>query len=109
MQTLIAKKKKGAVKERIKTRYRGLCVTCEKAPTCTFPRDPDRPVFQCDEFEGRLNYSKVVVPAARSKKDSTTKGKVSEKFKGLCKICEKRDTCTYPKPEGGVWHCEEYE
>ena len=30
-------------------------------------------------------------------------------LKGLCVNCENRDTCTLPKAEGGVWHCEEYE
>ena len=29
-------------------------------------------------------------------------------YRGLCSLCENRTTCTYPKPEGGVWHCEEY-
>ena len=28
--------------------------------------------------------------------------------KGLCVNCANRETCLYPKPEGGVWHCEEY-
>ena len=32
----------------------------------------------------------------------------SAQYKGLCQTCEYRETCTYPKPEGGVWHCEEY-
>ncbi|MEI9476493.1 MAG: hypothetical protein WCO26_07950 [Deltaproteobacteria bacterium] len=30
------------------------------------------------------------------------------KHRGLCTICEDHGVCTYPKPEGGVWHCEEY-
>jgi len=29
-------------------------------------------------------------------------------YMGLCKSCANRETCTFPKPEGGVWHCEEY-
>ena len=29
--------------------------------------------------------------------------------KGLCRNCKKKETCTLPKPEGGVWRCEEYE
>lgn len=28
--------------------------------------------------------------------------------KDLCANCRNRDTCTYPKPEGGVWHCKDY-
>ncbi len=27
---------------------------------------------------------------------------------GLCMNCENRFSCTFPVPEGGVWHCEEY-
>jgi hypothetical protein len=31
-----------------------------------------------------------------------------EEFKGLCRDCKERLTCTVPKPVGGIWHCEEY-
>lgn len=30
-------------------------------------------------------------------------------FPGLCRNCARLTDCTYPKPEGGVWHCDEYE
>lgn len=33
----------------------------------------------------------------------------AERSKGLCMNCDHRSTCTYPVPEGGVWHCGEYE
>jgi hypothetical protein len=33
----------------------------------------------------------------------------SSKYKGLCKNCKKRDNCKLPRPEGGVWRCEDYE
>jgi hypothetical protein len=29
--------------------------------------------------------------------------------RGLCINCDVRNTCTFPKPEGGVWFCEEYQ
>jgi hypothetical protein len=29
-------------------------------------------------------------------------------FKGLCMNCDHRFECRLPRPEGGVWHCEEY-
>jgi hypothetical protein len=29
--------------------------------------------------------------------------------RGLCMNCDVRDTCTFTKPEGGVWFCEEYQ
>jgi glutamate dehydrogenase (NAD(P)+) len=50
------------------------------------------------EKEWKLLYSKT--------------GKVIEKevteYQGLCKTCAKRETCTIPKPKGGVWRCKEY-
>ena len=32
----------------------------------------------------------------------------AERFKGLCMNCDNRFDCLLPRPEGGVWHCEEY-
>jgi len=89
--------------------YRGLCSTCKHAPTCAFPREPQRPAFFCEEFE--------IERAPATKRDgeanpflaSFVPAKESAKLSGLCSDCEGRQTCVYPKPEGGVWHCEEYQ
>jgi hypothetical protein len=92
--------------------YRGLCSTCKHASECTFPRDPKRPVMQCEEFEGIL-YAPEEISRAYTQfigeEAPTTYEEKPTQLKGLCKLCEKRATCTYPKPEGGVWHCAEYE
>jgi hypothetical protein len=29
-------------------------------------------------------------------------------IKGLCATCESFPTCAFTKPDGGIWHCEEY-
>lgn len=34
--------------------------------------------------------------------------KTLERFKDLCINCAKLETCTIPKPEGGIWRCKEY-
>lgn len=88
--------------------YRGLCSTCKNASECTYPRDPKRPVLQCEEFEG---VTKISEKSSRTNISLVKKRapKTDEAVNGLCKLCEKRLTCTFPKPEGGVWHCEEYE
>lgn len=93
----------------IYVRY-GLCRTCVKAPECTFPRDPGRPVRSCDEFEGadgprseRLPRS--VAPAIFPTGGARAKG--GAELKGLCLQCARRETCAYPRPAGGVWHCDE--
>lgn len=84
----------------------GLCASCVHAEGCTFPRSPGRPVMQCEEFEGACGDA----PACG---DDLAKGPEAPPdtggAKGLCRTCARRDTCTFPKPEGGVWHCEEYD
>jgi hypothetical protein len=35
--------------------------------------------------------------------------KYSNNYAGLCKICGSSEICTFPKSEGGVWECDEYE
>jgi len=40
--------------------------------------------------------------------DKPEKNRDDGEIVDLCATCVKRDTCTLPKPEGGVWHCEEY-
>jgi hypothetical protein len=85
-----------------------LCANCKNAPTCAFPKDPDRPSFYCEEFEiEELPQKKITqMPSADS---HSTKEKDKSGFKGLCSDCENRRTCKFPRLEGGIWHCEEYQ
>jgi hypothetical protein len=91
-------------------KYRGLCSTCKNAPGCTFPRDSQKPVLNCEEFEVDTCPS---VETTREEKSASSapvdvEDEDSNKFIGLCSNCDNRRTCVFPKPEGGVWHCEEY-
>jgi len=83
----------------------GLCRDCSKAATCTFPRDPSRPVWSCDEFDG-ANLTPTHPPAPAVRTVTEESGEATE-LKGLCRECTNRFTCSYPKPLGGVWHCDE--
>ena len=99
-----------------KVKYVGLCSTCRHAATCTYLKDAKCPVINCEEFEIEISElpretfsgkdvsaSKRLSTGRRSSRDD------SARYKGLCSDCENRKTCMYPKPEGGVWHCEEYQ
>ena len=33
---------------------------------------------------------------------------ITRVLRGLCASCDLRDVCTYPRPLGGVWNCDEY-
>ena len=97
-----------------KNRYLGLCSYCKSAPNCTFMRDPSRPVCECEEFN-EFTYAPVRVPNHQKNillKNLSNHPSTSEDlfhhYRGLCSDCEERANCVYPKPEGGVWHCEEF-
>jgi len=97
-------------RERVANRqwYPGLCATCVNEPDCTFPRSVDHPVLTCDEFEGAVDVMpRPVVESAQQAERFAVANR--EWFPGLCMTCEKRETCTFPKPEGGVFNCDEFE
>jgi hypothetical protein len=85
-----------------------LCANCKNAATCTFPKAPDKPSFYCEEFElEELPQKKITrTPSIES---HFTKEKDTSELKGLCSDCENHRTCKFPKHEGGIWHCEEYQ
>ncbi len=91
--------------------HTGLCVCCINAENCTFRKDEDQPVLQCAEFEGyacrQVNDSLISKPGGSSVLNGHyTYG--DTKYLGLCSNCIHRDTCQFPRPQGGVWRCEEY-
>ncbi|MBN1804593.1 MAG: hypothetical protein JW837_05035 [Sedimentisphaerales bacterium] len=90
-------------------RYFGLCMNCKNASSCTFPRDPARPIFYCEEFEINKTTTNMTIKKGQSQaKGPDNKEKDSLKFIGLCIDCKARRNCAFPKPEGGIWRCEEY-
>jgi len=53
--------------------------------------------------------SNNISPMTSSQDRSPDEVKDKGESKGLCRNCKKHETCILPKPEGGVWHCKEYE
>ena len=93
--------------------YPGLCSCCSLAPTCTYPRVSGRSILQCDEFDGITRPPEQVVkmkekPPANRFSETVSDVQGRSNSTGLCAYCDGLKNCTYPKPEGGVWHCEEY-
>ena len=93
--------------------YGGLCATCNHTNDCTFPRDPNRPVIDCNEFDCREGVQPAkgptgVVPVAEHEAVSGSRPDVPDSVLGLCRNCEHYGDCELCKRTGGVWHCEEY-
>jgi hypothetical protein len=83
----------------------GLCGTCAGAPVCTLPRKRSVPVMQCLEFVGEDGVVRDVRPPAPRSLEGDG---ASRREPGLCSWCEAHRTCTFPKPPGGVWSCDEF-
>lgn len=97
-----------------KPQYGGLCLTCDHARSCIYPRELDRPVWQCEEFEAiDMPVDRTTVEsflaAASARRNSGLEENGKAEFKGLCLNCDNRKTCIFPKPDEGIWRCEEYE
>ena len=91
-----------------------LCSTCVHEPTCVRRAGQSGPIWFCEEFDDSQPGSKAGQLSA-SLKPKTSAGdghrevNIGNGAQGLCCNCKNRDTCTYPRPNGGVWHCEDYE
>jgi hypothetical protein len=94
--------------------FTGLCANCSAVDNCVSAKNGGYPVLECEEYEadGRSFSETVEVPMPSVVKKSKTAPRsatVEEGVvEGLCETCSHRDGCTYPRLEGGVWHCEEY-
>ncbi|MHC4635019.1 MAG: hypothetical protein ACYSYU_07410 [Planctomycetota bacterium] len=93
------------------TEYRSLCSNCRNAADCTFRKKRLKPSLYCEEFE--IDTSPLAETAPQNKSAANTPIDVEDedsgKFIGLCINCDNRKTCDFPTPEGGIWHCEEYQ
>ena len=86
-------------------RSAGLCGLCVTATACQYRHPSDQPVGFCEEFDGGS-------PVSRTKPPRPLRAAAVEAEPalppGLCRQCDNRQSCAFTKPEGGVWHCEEY-
>lgn len=96
--------------------YTGLCSICNRTQSCSLPRESTRSILECDEFEIQSLYRIPTFEFITDKILSDEPLAVepvhsveTNQFKGLCCDCANRKTCTYPKVEGGIFHCEEYQ
>ena len=93
--------------------HRGLCSNCLRMPTCAFPKMASHPIPECNEYKGPPVKTGAPGPGrSRFRVGGTSPrlGAVAVAVAaGLCSNCANLGSCSFPKPRGGVWSCEEYE
>jgi hypothetical protein len=83
----------------------GLCSTCNNKPSCVYRESRGKDAIYCEMFDSYTNGHRDSSASVKVVAES----KPSGKYKGLCANCLHKEACVLNKPEGGVWHCEEYE
>lgn len=87
-----------------------LCATCVHAENCHLRQMPTTPVHECSEYDDgapvELEDASTLVSVSEAPRPDVPQSNV---IPGLCMNCDHRETCTLPRPVGGVWHCEEYQ
>lgn len=90
--------------------YNDLCVNCNYSSLCTIRSNLVRPIWFCEEYDNTVNlknnnfYNSKMDPSY-----TNNRGDSAVQLKGICNNCANREICMLSKPEGGIWHCEEYE
>lgn len=87
----------------------GLCITCNNSDTCVYRKQRGTDAIYCELFDG---YAAPQHGRGIEVTGAVTDGSLdvgTTDAKGLCMNCVHRDSCQLARPEGGVWHCEEYE
>ena len=101
------KPKKGTESSEV-TANQGLCATCHEAAHCAYARNATGPILFCEMFDEGRPEEQVEADTPRAETQTAGEKRPAGRLKGLCINCDHRETCTFPKPEGGVWHCQEY-
>ncbi len=93
------------------TRATGLCVTCSHAQRCTtIQGKKNMQVMYCELFDDyERPRPKIAAAAPNPSNLSHDNDPARKQLRGLCVTCSHLAYCTFTKPQGGVWHCEEYE
>lgn len=81
----------------------GICENCAQAAFCLYREKATHPIWFCEQFENVFSE-----PSPQNNTAAHPAVKSQTRLLGLCANCEKRETCRLPKPESGIWHCEEY-
>jgi hypothetical protein len=84
---------------------KGICGVCALVDSCERVKDLKEPLMTCEKLEPDPTLVSEMVEQFL---ESSNPHAVSLNHLGLCSNCDHRVNCTFPKAEGGVWHCEEY-
>lgn len=94
----------------------GICSNCKFSSECRSKKTHLGDVHFCEEYEladpsQKIDKTKFVSeePKLNTLHANAVGNDPPQKIMGLCSNCAHRESCGLPRPESGVWHCEEYQ
>ena len=87
-----------------KTKYYGLCETCDHDATCKLRRCSQLKIIQCEEFTTQ-SKTRVSIP---EKSPNEQLDSLEMVHMGLCANCLNVLACSFPDARNNVLQCEEY-
>ena len=89
--------------------YKYLCERCSKYDQCV-TRNSGTDLEFCSNYEIAKNLNIHSSPISiNNNSELLIKNYGDNQLKGICRNCANLKDCLHPKPEGGLWRCEEYE
>lgn len=83
-----------------------LCANCRHQSDCGFLPKACTPILECELYECGLSERPRLIVVKKA--CAAAAAEEAEAPLGLCTNCENLQGCNLPKPQGGVWMCEEY-
>ncbi len=85
-----------------------LCANCAHLDGCGLFAEAPSPVLQCELYFCCALPRPEIVGGGHEGEAPPEPRRETLHLLGLCANCELRSECRLPKPQSGVWHCEEY-
>jgi len=85
-----------------------LCANCRDQSDCVYFMKAGEPIIECEMYECGSS-SKPWLSLVKGKLAAAVDALAEEDNPmGLCANCDNLKVCQMPKPQSGVWNCEEY-
>ena len=85
-----------------------LCSNCRNQSDCVFFMKAGEPIIECEMYECGSSSRPRLSVVKRNLAATAAELPEEDNLMGLCVNCDNLKVCQLPKPQSGVWNCEEY-
>ena len=97
-----ATQKKSEQQQAVNHPFNDLCINCMHREACSICKARTSAIHFCEEYEA------ATLQGIQWDNSQPVASPMPPVESGICVNCAHRSTCKVERPEGGIWHCEEY-